>query len=942
MARVIIPARLRVPVEADASKFAKQLGLADKKAQRFGASVSKMAKGASVALASVTAGAVAAGAGLAKLAKNAAPLPGVMQAYQIQAQRAGLSLESLRKASQKTITDFELMKQANVALTGAGDDLAKAFGKELPTLLMGARAAARAQGKSVQFMFESIVSGVKRSSPMLIDNTGIVLKLGAAYASAEKSMGVAVEQMSGQQKSLAVLGATTEAINEMLAQMGGLQLTSAERAQRVQVVYRNLGHTLGLNLLPALDEVNDAFYDIGQRVGPRLVQLFETRLGPALAASAGQFRKLANKAVDAADNLLDRYGERMLNLARNALTWGINVSSEFAAGLVQGASSAIVTAMNDISKLLTFWMAPGSPPRVAPNLDKWGLSAARSFMDGFTEMDFSVLGSLQDRMNSAFQALVSMDALKPERASELMKSLSVDLMGALKGFEASGRMPVEIFAKIREAGGKLGKELEAVAKGHFEVLRAQKALERAQRRVTDAHEGQSEAQKKLTALIADYTKAQRDGADEATLKAKRAAIEAAKQNVRTAHKEVQEAEAQQEAAEKALEPAKDRVSLQEQLLAQMTKLTEMHTKALDASKLAGGGAGGPAGWPDLPDLKTPDTEDPDFSPFSEAFEEARKNIEKELDTLAVKFSNWWEREIRPSITRIRVAWAKLQVAFDEFWNHPAVVKVREWLGKLFPDGSGKKVGKLAGKFLVLFGSFKLIAGVLGLVLNPLTLLIVGLTALFLLIEAHGPQLRKTILQLGAIILNWIMGIQRDFDKLEADALAGWSAMWETFRILWDEFKRWIDEKWAAFSEAWTQNWDDAGGSLSGIKGIWEEFWGSVKHWWDWLSGKVFNFKINLPSLPDWATPGSPLPIHTAWKDFAGDMGSIVSDLGVRAGGAMSAAPMPSMATAGALAGNITIENHFGPGSVRNDRDIYRLAEEIARSLERRKLRRNIT
>jgi len=63
----------------------------------------------------------------------------------------------------------------------------------------------------------------------------------------------------------------------------------------------------------------------------------------------------------------------------------------------------------------------------------------------------------------------------------------------------------------------------------------------------------------------------------------------------------------------------------------------------------------------------------------------------------------------------------------------------------------------------------------------------------------------------------------------------------------------------------------AGNAKDFINGLWD----AIKGFWEWLKGKVFDFHINIPQLPDWATPGSPIPLHTAWKNFAEDMNGLV-------------------------------------------------------------------
>jgi hypothetical protein len=132
------------------------------------AGLGKIAAGAGLAVAGAATGI---GVALGALAVQAAPLEGIGFAFDKMSERVGLSLDDLREASAGTISDFELMRKANIALTGAGDQLGVEFGKNMPALLEAARAAARATGQDVDFLFESLVTGVKRGSPMLIDNT---------------------------------------------------------------------------------------------------------------------------------------------------------------------------------------------------------------------------------------------------------------------------------------------------------------------------------------------------------------------------------------------------------------------------------------------------------------------------------------------------------------------------------------------------------------------------------------------------------------------------------------------------------------------------------------------------------------------------------------------------------------------------------------------------
>lgn len=43
--------------------------------------------------------------------------------------------------------------------------------------------------------------------------------------------------------------------------------------------------------------------------------------------------------------------------------------------------------------------------------------------------------------------------------------------------------------------------------------------------------------------------------------------------------------------------------------------------------------------------------------------------------------------------------------------------------------------------------------------------------------------------------------------------------------------------------------------------------------WQWLQDHILDLTIQMPEIPDWAIPGSPIPLHTAWKNFHDFLGS---------------------------------------------------------------------
>ena len=260
------------------SKYNKDTGVMGKGTKRFGETMKKASKvmlGVGVALG---------GAALA-LGKMAAPLEGIGDAFEVMSEKAGLSLDALREASGGTVADFELMRQANIALTGAGEKLGVEFGQKLPRLMEIARASARATGQSAEFMFESLVTGVKRSSPMLIDNTGLQIKMGEANKKLADQLGITVAELSAEEKQIALLNATLEAGEEMVREFGGGQRTAQEEVEALGASLQNARDQIGLAFVPTIGKASGA-------VGS-LVEGF-MNLSPSIQSTVAQFAAVSS------------------------------------------------------------------------------------------------------------------------------------------------------------------------------------------------------------------------------------------------------------------------------------------------------------------------------------------------------------------------------------------------------------------------------------------------------------------------------------------------------------------------------------------------------------------------------------------------------------------------------------------------------------------------
>lgn len=101
--------------------------------------------------------------------------------------------------------------------------------EKLGDLLVIARAKARDMGITTSQAFNDIATGVGRASPLILDNLGLVMKVGSANDALAASLGKTAAELTDKEKKQAVLNATLEAGREALARYDLSVKTSKER-----------------------------------------------------------------------------------------------------------------------------------------------------------------------------------------------------------------------------------------------------------------------------------------------------------------------------------------------------------------------------------------------------------------------------------------------------------------------------------------------------------------------------------------------------------------------------------------------------------------------------------------------------------------------------------------------------------------------------------------
>ena len=179
-----------------------------------------------------------------------------LQSLELQTNFAADALiQRLRTASRGTVSDLNLVRAANRALTFEIPQ------NQLPQLMEVAAARAKVMGITVTQAFDDIVTGIARGSPMILDNLGIKGIQGAmdAYAAAT---GRTVDQLSDLEKQQALTNMVLEKSADIIRLQAAAGESHADALQRQDAEIENLKKSIGSNFTPILQDLKQAGLEI--------------------------------------------------------------------------------------------------------------------------------------------------------------------------------------------------------------------------------------------------------------------------------------------------------------------------------------------------------------------------------------------------------------------------------------------------------------------------------------------------------------------------------------------------------------------------------------------------------------------------------------------------------------------------------------------------------
>lgn len=469
-----------------------------------------------------------------------------------------------------------------------------------------------------------------------------------------------------------VLTPVLDRIAGKMADMLNKMLTPEVRNQ-----FKGIGLSLTYafdTIFPAIQRVIAAVGRFGEALGLPKINAYD--LAGTIEVVADWIARTLDSAADTVSTWATNVSKYFSDLSTNALTYGANTAISWANGFIQGVETAILSAMNYLNQVLTSWLKGFSPPKVAPQIGKWGAHTFEEWLKGFKDADFTVLDTVGDAVQNALNALVGLGRLKKEDVGGIFANLFKGLAGGIAG----GGFSDAFLSKLKSRLGEFGGAIVTLLKDQWAYAQATNAAAEAEKALTAAQNAAAQQRTKVNSLIREYNSALRGGAGKGELGERLGVIQAEQ---RTLALKDQQVTAADEAAKKAKEQAdalKATADLQAKLVSELVKLGQAYAINLDTTAAVGGlsaigGAAGAAGLAlDELGLKGDDHArqwEKNGTDIGVAVATAKKNIEQAFTDIGTAIQTFVSQNF--DTTNPETTMGKIKLSFDQLQTNAGLL-----------------------------------------------------------------------------------------------------------------------------------------------------------------------------------------------------------------------------------------------------------------------------
>ncbi len=301
-------------------------------------------------------------------------------------------LSSMQKASRGMVSEFDLMKAGNKAMLLGLPVTAESMG----TLAKAATTLGRAMGLDATKAIDDLTTALGRSSPMILDNLGLSVKVGEANEIYAAKLGKTAEQLTDAEKKTAFYEEAMRKAEIKTKELGDQTKTLGERLQTAWVSVGNVvtgvvsDYNIGLGVALSGTAKFAQFLDLAMKtsLGSAVHMFAEMERGKSVVDKLTESEKLAAAA-------LFKKGETVQQVAKY-LAVGEAAVQSYSDSLKKGKKETV--EITDEQKKFNAAVADWNGKKAAGELDE--LRKVINAAGGAAALSVAKYAQLEDRLSS--------------------------------------------------------------------------------------------------------------------------------------------------------------------------------------------------------------------------------------------------------------------------------------------------------------------------------------------------------------------------------------------------------------------------------------------------------------------------------------------------------------------------------------------------------------
>lgn len=356
-----------------------------------------------------------------------------------------------------------------------------------------------------------LTEGIVRQNTEILRTGRITIGSQQAYQAYAQEIGKTADQLTSAERAQAFLnavlleGAKNAGLYEAAMESPSKQLGSLKRD--IFELTRVAGEPFLLAFSEAVSILRNTAKTMRQVIdegGP--LYDFMVNIGAAATIALQGISKLVqfglSKLVEIVSGIPKIFGEAEGDfdaLADNAFEWGANIILSLAEGIVS-AVSAVINALVSVGNVITNWLAPGSPPKLLPDLPKWGASALTEYMSGWAQGDFSVFDQIAGTISKFVQSLPE-KVLSERGVIPRILGTRQAIAQAINDVSEAGRVTEKIVKNVTDAVGTAEHGIQEYVRASLEMSLANERLAQAQEQLNNVTSFYDEVLSELNAAL---------------------------------------------------------------------------------------------------------------------------------------------------------------------------------------------------------------------------------------------------------------------------------------------------------------------------------------------------------------------------------------------------------------------------------------------------------